>query len=150
MYTYYCATCKADYHVDANPPSTPTVLCRNCTRECVPNSTYTAPAGKAAAFWYPRGESADTLAEDKVLDVMAVAFDLWQARHRKYGRGNIATTGAVGCAVRSQDKLARLLNVYLHNSGKGDDETVNDSWLDLINYAVMGYMCHNKTWPEVK
>jgi hypothetical protein len=75
----------------------------------------------------------------------AEAFSLWKQRQRKYGMGNIAQFGAAGCVVRSADKLARLSRVYIGNSRTGDmtDESVRDAWLDLVNYALMGLMCHD-------
>lgn len=150
MYTYHCSACAADYYVYDTSPKGTSVPCRNCYKECNLDVSPVDSAGRVAAFWYWRGESADAAAESGVLDVMAQAFDIWQARHRKYGRGNIATTGATGCAVRAQDKLSRLLNLYLQNGGQGEDETVNDTWIDLVNYAIMGHMCHNNKWPEAK
>lgn len=150
MYVFHCDSCSADYYVYADAPKSGDVICRNCNSHCKVHDNNINNENRAIAFWYPLGESADTVAEAGVLDTMAVAFDVWQARHRKYGRGNIAATGAVGCVVRAQDKLARLVNLYLHKGGEGNDETVNDSWIDLINYAIMGYMCQNNKWPEAK
>lgn len=82
-----------------------------------------------------------------VVDTFNKAFAIWEQRQQKYGPSNISTTGALGCYVRSQDKLARLGRVYKDGVKDMPDESVNDSWLDLVNYAVMGYMCHNNLWP---
>lgn len=88
----------------------------------------------------------DNSRENRVRKVMEKAFELWKDRQTKYGPSNIAATGAMGCYVRSVDKLARLKGVYLHGKTDTPDETISDSWLDLINYAVMGYMCHHDDW----
>lgn len=40
-------------------------------------------------------------------------------------------------------KISRLKS--LMNQGRYpevDNESVEDSWIDLINYAILGYMCH--------
>lgn len=91
------------------------------------------------------------LADPLELDVrmvMNMALALWKDRQAKYGPRNIAATGALGCYVRANDKLARLGRVYLEGKRtEMSDESINDSWLDLLNYALMGYMCENNLWP---
>ena len=85
--------------------------------------------------------------ELQVLKVMAEAFALWKERHRKYGPRNIGMFGATGCVVRCGDKVARLALVYLKEQGaEAQDESVEDSWLDLLNYAAMGLTCHRGMW----
>jgi hypothetical protein len=96
------------------------------------------------------GESGDRELEKKVVEVFRIAFQLWQSRQKKYGRGNIARTGSLGCYIRSEDKMARLRGVYVQRKGDMPDESISDSWLDLVNYAVMGYMCHHKLWPGLE
>lgn len=76
-------------------------------------------------------------------------FALWKERHRKYGRGNIAEFGAVGCLIRSSDKKARLREHYLGNGSPAPDETVEDSWKDGVNYSAMGLLCERGLWPGV-
>lgn len=85
---------------------------------------------------------------DKVEAVQSKAFKLWCDRQKKYGSTNISSTGALGCYVRANDKLARLKGKYTEGKGDTPDESVSDTWLDLMNYAMMGYMCHNGLWPE--
>jgi hypothetical protein len=29
-----------------------------------------------------------------------------------------------------------------------NDETVEDAWMDLVNYAVMAQMCRHGDWPN--
>lgn len=85
--------------------------------------------------------------EEQVKYVQSEALKLWQDRQTKYGPSNIAITGALGCYVRSQDKLARLGRVYKEGAKGTPDESIEDSWLDLMNYAMMGLMCHRGWWP---
>lgn len=86
--------------------------------------------------------------EVRVLGVQEQAYELWKDRQRKYGCTNISRTGALGCYVRGMDKLARLGHVYRDGAKDMPDESISDSWLDLMNYAMMGYMCHNGLWPK--
>lgn len=96
------------------------------------------------------GRSGDTELERKMLGVFQRAYELWCERHRKYGRGNIGRHGAIGCLIRGDDKASRLENLY---HGKADanvdkKETIEDSWLDMVNYAAMGLVCHRGEWPK--
>lgn len=94
------------------------------------------------------GESADLELEEQFLKTVAECFHLWKERHRKYGRGNIAEFGELGCLVRDADKTARLKHYYMGNKIDFPDETVTDSWRDKVNYAIMGLMCHLERWPK--
>jgi len=86
--------------------------------------------------------------EVAVKDAYVAAYRIWRDRQAKYGPSNIAITGALGCYVRSQDKLARLSMVYKNGTKDTPDESIEDSWLDLLNYAMMGYLCHKGQWPK--
>lgn len=58
-----------------------------------------------------------------------------------YGTGNILAFGGLGLIVRVSDKAARLEN--LRKRGKGpvvEDETVEDTLLDLVGYSILGMM----------
>ncbi len=147
MYTYFCSACCASYYQPGEAP-TKLIHCKNCNSPCTLETVdedFNNPF--VPAFTYVQGESGDTTCELAVLASMAIAFDIWQARHRKYGRGNISATGAQGCAVRAQDKVSRLLHAYATGSTDTPDESIGDSWVDLLNYAAMGYACHKGEWP---
>lgn len=94
------------------------------------------------------GSSGDKTLEYDVARVMLEAFTIFKERQRKYGPGNIAAFGEVGCVVRATDKLARLRQFYINGVG-GDvaDEAAEDTWLDLMNYAAIGLLCHHGKWP---
>ncbi len=96
------------------------------------------------------GSSGDAQLEKRMVDVLIEALRLWKERHKKYGRGNISRYGATGCLVRSGDKAARLEEVYIRGKKDFPDETITDSWLDLLNYAAMGLLCHRGLWPGVE
>ena len=89
----------------------------------------------------------DYTLEDEMRAVLERAFALWRERHEKYGPMNIALWGATGCAIRACDKVMRLRRHYLEGVGDLPDETVADAWLDLLNYAAMGLLCHEGKWP---
>ena len=92
------------------------------------------------------GSSGDARLEYELATVMLEAFKLWKARHLKYGRLNISMFGEVGCVVRSGDKVARLAEFYLHGKHQASDESIEDSWFDLMNYAGIGLLCKRGVW----
>ena len=95
------------------------------------------------------GESGDVNLEGIIADVFKEVFLLWKERQVKYGSGNIAAFGEVGCLIRGYDKMARLRRAIIDEKG-GDmpDESVEDAWKDLTNYAVMGLVCRRDQWPK--
>ena len=81
-------------------------------------------------------------AADLILDEMRET--LWK-KQRDYGPGNISDFGELGVLVRANDKMARLKN--LHKAGIApSNESVEDSWLDLANYAVIALMLRRGIW----
>ena len=96
------------------------------------------------------GGSGDANLEGVVADTFKEIFSLWKERQAKYGPSNIAAFGEVGCLVRGHDKMARLRRALMDNLGAVmPDESVEDSWKDLTNYAVMGLVCRRGQWPMV-
>lgn len=85
--------------------------------------------------------------EQMVADIQRDAFDIMIERHRKYGPHNITRHGLTGVVVRAADKLARLENLTINNRGAAaDDETVEDTLLDLMNYALIGLAVRRGLW----
>ena len=81
--------------------------------------------------------------------IMFDGFQLFQDRQKKYGPNNIARRREVGVLVRAEDKLTRLARHYVEAKG-GDmpDESVEDTWMDLMIYAAIGLLLHRGHWPE--
>jgi hypothetical protein len=97
------------------------------------------------------GSSGNIKLEALVADTFKEVFNLWKSRQKKYGPGNIAAFGELGCVVRGFDKMARLRHTLIEDPDRGGltyDESIEDSWKDLTNYAVMGLVCHRKQWPS--
>lgn len=106
----------------------------------------------AIAAWHNLADakSGNKPIELALLTAMHDAFVLFQQRQLKYGPGNIARTGATGVSVRVSDKAERLLQFYIHQTGQQvTDESIADTWMDLINYGAIGLMCVRKEWPGV-
>lgn len=74
--------------------------------------------------------------------------DLMHERGQKYGPGNIAEFGDFGVLVRMSDKLARLRNLYTTGNGADvRDESVEDTLMDIANYAVIMLAWRRGLWP---
>ncbi|MDI3298280.1 MAG: nucleotide modification associated domain-containing protein [Bacillota bacterium] len=77
-----------------------------------------------------------------IADARAVMID----RQRKYGSGNISAFGEIGVLVRASDKLERLKHFHLGGGADAPDESVDDTWIDLANYALIALLLRRGTW----
>ena len=71
-------------------------------------------------------------------------------KHQDYGPKNISQSpgGALnGLRVRMHDKLARINNL-LDSGATPTNESLGDSFIDLLNYAAIGIMVLEGTWPN--
>lgn len=88
-----------------------------------------------------------TTFEHAVDDVFTDCADLMVKKQKDYGPGNILAFGELGILVRLNDKIERLKN--LHRTGKLNDpqnESVNDTWQDIVNYAAIALMLRRGTF----
>lgn len=94
------------------------------------------------------GSSGAPELEDYIAREMQKAFTIFKERQAKYGSGNIARRGPVGVLVRLDDKLARLDRVFMEGAADAAaDESVEDTCLDIANYALILLACHAGAWP---
>lgn len=88
-------------------------------------------------------ESTLDMAYDRVIEE---AREICLKRHEDYGPGNISRHGELGVLVRMDDKLARLEHLL---GREAKCESIEDSWLDLVNYAVIGLLVHRGVWETL-
>lgn len=72
------------------------------------------------------------------------------SKHRDYGPKNIsqAPGGAVnGLRVRMHDKLARINNL-VDNGTDPEHESLEDSFKDMANYAIIGLLVLRGQWDK--
>lgn len=68
-------------------------------------------------------------------------------KQHDYGHGNITKFGLVGVAVRMCDKIARAENITFSGGVAIQlNEPLQDSYEDIIGYAVIGVMLHRDTF----
>lgn len=70
---------------------------------------------------------------------------LLDRKNRDYGTGNISAFGEKGVIVRLNDKVERL-KTLVWGDKHPEHEKVEDTWLDVANYGVIGLMCHRRDW----
>ena len=88
--------------------------------------------------------------EDYVMDVMDAAAFLLLRKHRDYGPTNISRSpgGPLnGLRVRIWDKVARINNL-IDNDVPPENESLRDSFLDLLNYSAIALLVLDGKWPQ--
>lgn len=81
--------------------------------------------------------------------ILDAAGNLLIQKHRDYGPKNIAESpgGPLnGLRVRMWDKIARINNL-IDSDVAPSNESLRDSFLDLLNYSAIAMMVLDKTWP---
>ena len=92
----------------------------------------------------------DTSFEYEVALTFQELVDLLLSKHKDYGPRNIADApgGAInGLRVRMHDKLARINNLYENNSNP-KHESLEDSFKDMANYAIIGLLVLRGKWDK--
>ena len=88
---------------------------------------------------------------EDVWRVFDTAGTLLLRKNSDYGNKNIAHSpgGALnGLRVRMWDKIARINNL-LDNGVAPSNESLRDSFMDLMNYSAISIMVLDKKWPEL-
>ena len=83
--------------------------------------------------------------------ILDTAGNLLIRKHKDYGPKNISHSpgGALnGLRVRMHDKVARI-NHLVDSEVAPSNESLRDSFLDLLNYSAIAMMVLDKTWPEM-
>jgi hypothetical protein len=73
-------------------------------------------------------------------------------KHADYGPHNIgkAPGGAMnGLIVRMHDKMTRLQNLYYKKTDTPNYESIEDTLLDLANYAIIGLLVQRGQWEGI-
>ncbi|MBS3156263.1 DUF1599 domain-containing protein [Candidatus Woesearchaeota archaeon] len=78
----------------------------------------------------------------KILDETRI---LLEKKNEMYGDGNIDQMGEEGIMFRLNDKIIRLKNLLEKNINP-PEETIEDTWKDIIGYGIIGLMVRRKKW----
>jgi len=85
----------------------------------------------------------------EMLRIFCECVQLFDTKQQDYGSTNIAACGEMGIAVRLQDKVSRMQNLLLKEL-KGESgvnhESLEDTYKDAANYAMIGLMLKHGLW----
>ena len=85
-----------------------------------------------------------------VWEIMDAAGNLLLKKHEAYGPKNISQSPGGpenGLRVRMWDKMARLNHILENPEVDVNDESLEDTLKDLLNYCAIFIMVRNGTWP---
>lgn len=77
-------------------------------------------------------------------DVLVEYLKKWVVKHHDYGVENHAIWGCRGAVIRATDKLMRLKGQYCDGR---EMKKVEDEWMDLIGYGLIGLIIEQGWWP---
>jgi len=99
--------------------------------------------------------STDKKIDEDFIESMWRVYDsaggLLLRKHKDYGPLNVAHSpgGPLnGLRVRIWDKVARINNL-LSNNVHPSNESLRDSFIDLMNYSAIAILVLDKKWPEL-
>lgn len=90
---------------------------------------------------------------DNFEDILNEIRVIMVRKHQDYGPLNIAMApgGAMnGLLVRMHDKMARLENLYYKQQDTPNYESIEDTFIDLANYAIIGLLVQRGQWEGIK
>ena len=97
------------------------------------------------------GLSGSVTIEKDMAVLMVNLFEIFKKKQACYGKGNIAKFGELGVLVRANDKIERLINlIYKNTENKLPEETINDTWLDLADYALIALLVRSGAWKRIE
>ena len=80
---------------------------------------------------------------DQLLGIQYQAYKLFEKKNKDYGDA-FARYGIIGVLVRIGDKLSRLMNIEKNQITLVNDESIQDTLIDLHNYSAMALMLLKK------
>src|SRR5690606_8873155 len=86
--------------------------------------------------------------EARAYEIAAETVGLVLRKNRAYGSKNIEMTGVQGVAVRVMDKASRLLNLANAPTIETGDESIRDTFRDLMGYGLIGQMLLEGSFAE--
>ena len=92
-------------------------------------------------------------------DIQSEMFNLFLRKQADYGPTNVgmgsevvdtddkAKRSLIGLSVRLNDKVQRLLNLTMNNK-EPNNESLDDTLIDIANYAEMALIVRRKLWGK--
>jgi hypothetical protein len=76
---------------------------------------------------------------NQMMQIQATALDLFKRKNQDYGDA-FAQYGVIGVILRINDKIQRAISISKSGINLVADEKIEDTLLDLHNYAAMALM----------
>lgn len=102
------------------------------------------------AFTYKQYFKGNDKFTSDMWDILDKAGNLLLRKHKDYGPTNISRSpgGPLnGLRVRMHDKTARINNL-IDKGATPENESLKDSFIDLLNYATIAIMVLEGKWPN--
>lgn len=118
-------------------------------RRNLASSSRTKFAGTTSSILIKGGVDNVTF-HDTVWEILDEAGNLLIKKHKDYGPLNISRSpgGPInGLRVRMWDKMARINNL-VDNGATPENESLRDSFIDLLNYSAIAIMVLEDRWPK--
>ena len=96
---------------------------------------------------------------EKFKEIQVEQLELFCKKQLDYGPSNIGLgkgivekpedirLSAMGLGIRMQDKISRFLNLSM-NDKEPNNESLDDTLIDIANYAIMSLIVRNKQWVK--
>ena len=84
--------------------------------------------------------------EQACRDVATQIAETVISKQHDYGHQNILAFREQGLVVRLTDKLARLTNLIWNRPSEPKNESIDDTFVDIAGYAIIGLMLKNNTF----
>ena len=87
-------------------------------------------------------------------------YEMFAAKHMDYGLNNISLGGDIlnnendkifsltGLTIRLTDKISRLKNLILNGRNYVKGEGMEDTFLDIANYGIIGLLVGRNKWKK--
>ena len=87
-------------------------------------------------------------------------YEMFARKHMDYGLNNIALGGDIvnnaddkkfsltGLAIRLTDKISRLKNLLLNGKNYVKGEGMEDTFIDIANYGIIGLLVGRDKWKK--
>lgn len=80
---------------------------------------------------------------EKFKKIQNNGLELFRKKNADYGNA-FEQYGTIGVLMRIQDKLQRYITITNNSVQLVEDETLQDTLIDLHNYAAMAILLHNE------
>jgi hypothetical protein len=89
--------------------------------------------------------------------IMREQYELFCKKMNNYGKGNIMLGGdcdveedrklaLMGTTIRLNDKSNRLVNMILKNKENTVNESIEDTFQDMVNYSIISLIVQRAKW----